>query len=128
MQRDDGAAEVESPFRLLGQYADDETGLCYTRFRYFDAEAGRWYRLAVAQGNASAMSNLGGMYARGRGVVQDYVQAHMWWNVAASRLTGEERKRSADARDALARLMTPEQIAEAQRLAREKDAALPREP
>ncbi|HHH30111.1 MAG TPA: RHS repeat-associated core domain-containing protein, partial [Polyangiaceae bacterium] len=34
--------EVSSPFRLLGQYADDETGLCYTRFRYFDAEAGRW--------------------------------------------------------------------------------------
>ena len=25
-----------------GQYHDDETGLCYTRFRYFDAEAGRW--------------------------------------------------------------------------------------
>jgi len=33
---------IESPFRLLGQYADDETGLCYTRFRYFDAETGRW--------------------------------------------------------------------------------------
>jgi RHS repeat-associated protein len=33
---------VETPFRLLGQYADDETGLCYTRFRYFDAGAGRW--------------------------------------------------------------------------------------
>ncbi|HTN89772.1 MAG TPA: polymorphic toxin type 47 domain-containing protein [Sorangium sp.] len=36
------ARPVESPFRLLGQYADEETGLCYTRFRYFDAEAGRW--------------------------------------------------------------------------------------
>ncbi len=33
---------VESPFRLLGQYADEETGLCYTRFRYFDPEVGRW--------------------------------------------------------------------------------------
>jgi RHS repeat-associated protein len=33
---------VESPFRLLGQYEDAETGLCYTRFRYFDAETGRW--------------------------------------------------------------------------------------
>lgn len=33
---------VESPFRLLGQYIDDETGLCYTRFRYFDADVGRW--------------------------------------------------------------------------------------
>ena len=40
--RDRGASEVASPFRLLGQYADDETGLCYTRFRYFEAGTGRW--------------------------------------------------------------------------------------
>ncbi|AUX40055.1 uncharacterized protein SOCE26_014510 [Sorangium cellulosum] len=33
---------VASPFRLLGQYADEETGLCSTRFRYFDPEVGRW--------------------------------------------------------------------------------------
>jgi RHS repeat-associated protein len=33
---------VETPFRLLGQYLDGETGLCCTRFRYFDAEVGRW--------------------------------------------------------------------------------------
>jgi RHS repeat-associated protein len=37
-----GARPVESPFRLLGQYADDETGLCHTRFRYFKAATGRW--------------------------------------------------------------------------------------
>jgi RHS repeat-associated protein len=40
--RDPGAAEVASPFRLLGQYADEETGLCSTRFRYFEPETGRW--------------------------------------------------------------------------------------
>ena len=33
---------VESPFRLVGQYADEETGLCATRFRQFDPEVGRW--------------------------------------------------------------------------------------
>lgn len=33
---------VSSPFRLLGQYADEETGLCATRFRYFDPAVGRW--------------------------------------------------------------------------------------
>jgi RHS repeat-associated protein len=37
-----GARKVSSPFRLLGQYADLETGLCYTRFRYFDPEVGGW--------------------------------------------------------------------------------------
>ena len=44
--RDEGAAGaadgVESPWRLLGQYADAESGLCYTRYRYFDADTGRW--------------------------------------------------------------------------------------
>nr|ADI23834.1 FOG: TPR repeat, SEL1 subfamily [uncultured gamma proteobacterium HF4000_48E10] len=93
-----------------------------------DVEAVRWYRLAAEQGFAAAQNNLALMYAEGRGVVQDYVQAHMWWTLAVSRLTGEERKMSADDRDALARLMTPAQIAEAQRLAREWDAAHPREP
>jgi RHS repeat-associated protein len=34
--------EVDTPFRLLGQYLDEETGLCYTRFRYFDPGVGRW--------------------------------------------------------------------------------------
>ena len=91
-------------------------------------EAVRWYRLAAAQGDATAQFNLGVRYAEGRGVVQDYVQAHKWTNLAASRQTGEERKMSADARDALAGLMTPAQLAEALRLARAWDAASPREP
>lgn len=34
--------KIDSPFRLVGQYADDETGLCHTRYRYFDPEVGRW--------------------------------------------------------------------------------------
>ena len=40
------------------------------------------------------------MYATGRSVVQDYVQAHMWRNLAASRQTGEDRELSVEARDA----------------------------
>src|SRR6185503_1437661 len=34
--------KVSSPFRLLGQYADEETGLCWTTFRCFDPDTGRW--------------------------------------------------------------------------------------
>ncbi|WP_437510438.1 DUF6531 domain-containing protein [Sorangium sp. So ce1099] len=41
-QAKQGRRPVQSPFRLLGQYADDETGLRYARFRYFDADVGRW--------------------------------------------------------------------------------------
>ena len=69
------------------------------------------------------------MYAEGRGVPQDCVQAHMWINLASSRMTaGEERELAVKSRDNLASLMTPAQLAEAQRLAREWDAAHPREP
>ena len=63
---------------------------------------------------------LGAVYAIGRGVPQDFIQAHMWFNLAASRFPpGEARDKAAKARDVLATLMTPAQIAEAQRLARE---------
>jgi TPR repeat protein len=83
------------------------------------AEAVNWYRLAAEQGYADAQSNLGVMYANGRGFIQDFVKAHMWVNIAAS--LGTEN--AASIRDALAAKMTPEQIADAQRLARECVAA-----
>ena len=67
--------------------------------------------------------NIGGKH----GVPQDYVQAHMWSNLAASRLIGAIRDSLIQSRDRVADLMTPDQIAEAQRLAREWDAAHPRE-
>jgi len=79
------------------------------------AVAVRWYRLAAEQGHASAQYNLGIMYYNGEGVPQDYVQAHMWWNLAASKGNENGRKN----RDIVAKKMTPTQIAEAQRLARE---------
>ena len=85
-------------------------------------------RTGRARGDADAQVNLGVMYGGGRGVPQDYVQAHMWFNLAASRLTGEAREKVAKVGDAVAGEMTPTQIAEAQRLAREWDAAHPREP
>jgi RHS repeat-associated protein len=40
--RDPASSPVESPFRMLGQYFDEETGFAYTRFRYFDAARARW--------------------------------------------------------------------------------------
>ena len=68
------------------------------------------------------------MYGTGAGVPQDYVQAHMWSNLAASRSTGEDRERAVRIRDRVAGELTPDDLAEAQRLAREWDAAHPREP
>ena len=61
------------------------------------------------------------------GVVQDYVQAHKWVNLATSRQTGEWQQISSARLLSLARLMTPAQIAEAQQLAREWNEAHPPE-
>ena len=77
-----------------------------------------WHPLAE-QDNAAAQHNLGLMCANGRGVPQDFVQAHMWLNLGAPALTGEYRDDAVEARDSVAADMTPAQIAEAQKLARE---------
>ena len=83
------------------------------------AEAVHWYRLAADQGHADAQGNLGPMYGLGRGVPQDDVEAHMWFNLAAAQSSSEDRDRRVKARDDLAERMTADQIAEAQRRARE---------
>ena len=80
-----------------------------------DAEAVRWYRLAAEQGYAIAQNNLGFMYREGRGVPEDDVLAYVWYNLAAAQ--GNETAQSN--KDRAERRMTPEQIAEAQRLSTE---------
>jgi TPR repeat protein len=83
------------------------------------AAAVSWLRKAAEQGYAPAQNNLGNLYAEGRGVPQDYVQAHVWANLAASRSNGPEHEIAINNRDVVAEKMTPAQIAEAQKLARE---------
>ncbi len=85
-----------------------------------DAEAVKWSRKAAEQGYARAQNDLGVMYNDGQGVPQDYTHAHMWFNLAASRFPpGEGRDKAVKNRDILAKRMTPAQIAEAEKLARE---------
>lgn len=78
------------------------------------AEAAKWFQLAADQGRADAQSNLGAMYAEGEGVPQDLVQALMWFSLAAA----QNNKEAMENRDKAVVLMTPAQIAEAQKLAR----------
>ena len=99
-----------------------------------DAAAVRWCRLAAEQGNGVAQFLLGVMYSDGTGVPQDDVQAYMWFNLAVSgrsgntRLSDERREVAVQGRDRVADRMTPDDRSEAQRLAREWDAAHSREP
>ena len=86
------------------------------------AEAMSWYRKAADQGNAHAQYYLGVMYAKGRGVPKDLVQAHVWWNIAGARGDETAKKDCAN----IEKEMTPEQQAEAMKLARELFAKLPK--
>ena len=84
------------------------------------AEAARWYRKAAEQGDARAQVVLGTMYELGRKVPHDHVQAHMLYNLAASRFPlSKDRDEAVKNRDHVAKTMTPPQITEAQKLARE---------
>ena len=78
-----------------------------------DKIAIKWYTLAAEQGDADARYYLGVMYKRG--VLQDYIYAYMWWDIAAS--SGD--KMSAKNRDIIAEKMTLSQIKKAQNLVKQ---------
>ena len=44
-----------------------------------------YYRLAAALGHSNAMNNIGTMYLRGEGVLQDYGRARAWFERATRR-------------------------------------------
>ncbi len=68
------------------------------------------WQAAAEDGDSRAMLALGRLYEMGRGAPQNYILAHVWFNLAASR---GEMEALAE-RDALAAKMTPQQVAEAQ--------------
>ena len=72
-------------------------------------------RPLAEQNHADAQWGLGSMYAEGMGVPQDNVLAHMWFNLGAS--NGSEP--SANNRDRIAKIMTPQAIEQAQKMASE---------
>jgi TPR repeat protein len=75
----------------------------------------RLIRPLAEQGNAHAQYNLGVLYDNGLGVPLDKVRAYVWFTLSAA----QGREGAATFRDLIARRMTPAQIAEAQKLARE---------
>jgi TPR repeat protein len=79
------------------------------------ATAVRLIRPLAEQGDASAQYNLGVFYDNGLDVPQDRVSAYMWFSLSAA----QGKEGAATFRDLIARRMTPAQIAEAQKLARE---------
>jgi uncharacterized protein len=84
------------------------------------AQAAAWYRKVADQGNALGQSGLGAIYLIGHGVQQDIVQAYMRFDLAASHATDAARRDlAAKAPDKAAAIMSPTQLSEARRLARD---------
>ena len=71
------------------------------------------FKTSAEEGNADAQLMLGYMYAEGEGTLQNFVEAHKWFNLSASRGNQKAKK----ARNIITDKMTAEQIATAQRLA-----------
>ena len=94
-----------------------------------DMEAVWWYRNAANQGSGVAQYDLGLMYAYGRGVPQNYVTAYMWLTLAMSRpdLEDSDLEIVVQNRDQVAAQLTPDELAEGQRLASAWDAGHPRD-
>ena len=70
-------------------------------------------KLAEA-GSSVSQYYLGMMFLNGKGVLQDFCEAHMWFNIASSRGHDKARKQL----EKLTHGMVPEQVAEAQSQAR----------
>ncbi|SEL42554.1 Sel1 repeat-containing protein [Halomonas daqiaonensis] len=86
--------------------------------RYYEQQEYRQalqeFGAAARSGDADAQYMLGRLYESGNGTVQNFVQAHKWYNLAAAR----GHSHAAEARNSLAERMTAGQVAEAQQSAR----------
>jgi TPR repeat protein len=90
------------------------------------AEAAKWYRKAAEQGDVDALRILGLAYYLGKGVPQDFVQSYFWFSLAASRASGDEYRQASDAKDRVAKELTPEKLMEARRMTREWEKSHPK--
>lgn len=75
----------------------------------------RDFEAIARKGSPDALYNLGLAYSTGQGAPANYVTAHKWFNLAAMKGVNEARVWRAQ----LSHEMSPAQIAEAQRQARE---------
>ncbi|OGS92610.1 MAG: hypothetical protein A2Z95_07200 [Gallionellales bacterium GWA2_60_18] len=82
-------------------------------------QALKWHLVSVAQGFPAALSNLGVMYYKGEGIGQDYVVARMLFNLAAGHGDVDAQSNL----DVMNKLLTLDQIAEIDKLAKEREVS-----
>jgi uncharacterized protein len=79
--------------------------------------AARLYAQGAARGDPFGQAMLGLLYDKGYGVPEDFVLAYKWLDLAAAHASGPQREVYARYRDAVGSKMSPNEIAEGQRLA-----------
>jgi hypothetical protein len=117
-------APARDEFLVLAQrgHAGAEFMLGAMRFygkgvRRNDALAAIWFHKAAIKGNPSGQLAFGSLYIRGLGVRQDLVKAYGWVTVAANHAIPGLQQQAIALRDEAARLMQPDEIADARRWA-----------
>jgi TPR repeat protein len=122
--------EAAKWFRKAAEQGDPEgqgmLGWCYSKGTGVPLDytkAVEWSLLSAEQGGTNAQTLLADFYAEGRGVAKDYVKAYMWYKIRDLIIDARIRPivihKEDTTLDKLKSKMTPEQIAEAERLSRE---------
>lgn len=108
------AGDAEAQFTLGKNYEAGRGGL-----KKDYAEAANWYRKSAEQGNVYAQASLGILYHAGKGLPHNDVQAEMWFTISAAHSPPNDRDTIAEMRDSVAAHLSPEQLAQARRLAQD---------
>jgi len=82
---------------------------------FTDSEIAEVHEAVRKAGDSDNLYKLGLIYSTGQGGAVDLIQAHMWFNLAAAR--GSDAAK--DCRRELSDMMSKDEIAQAQRAARE---------
>jgi uncharacterized protein len=112
------AGKIQKAANMGVAEAQFDLNKCYfskVRTDFENAQAVKWFWKAAEQNHAKAQGCLGLCYATGDGVPRNFIEAYKWFNLASI----QGIVSATTHRDNLAASMTPDQIAEAQRLSRE---------
>lgn len=120
-QRESAIAELRRLAEAGNTQAKYTLGIIYTRGQGIAPDypqAVKWFQEAANEGYSSAQYSLGMLHAGGVGVPQDLVRGLMWLNIALEDRNSHNifRLQVVSMAAVLKKSMTPEQIAEAEKL------------
>jgi TPR repeat protein len=94
--------------------AEYQMGMLHSRNAAHSSDASmqayQWFSRAASKGHPRAQYNLGVMYAQGDGMVQNLVEAYIWFNLASA----QHMEGAAQARDMVAASLTSDALMKAQ--------------